>query len=118
MAEYDDTEQEKLENIAMLVYILMLVAPIMVYTTALIGVIIAYVYRDDTPEWLSSHFQLQIRTFWIGFLFLVISLVLMVILIGKLVLLLAFIWYLVRLIKGIRYLHNKKAYPNPTTWGL
>lgn len=117
MAEYDNTEQEKLENMAMLVYILMLAAPLIPFT-ALIGVIIAYVYRDDTPEWLNSHFQLQIRSFWIGFLFFFIGLMLLVILVGKLVLLLAFIWYLVRLIKGIRFLNRKEPYPNPTSWGF
>ncbi|MEN8171237.1 MAG: DUF4870 domain-containing protein [Pseudomonadota bacterium] len=117
MTEYSDTVEEKSANIAMLVYILLLAAPLLL-VSSLIGVIIAYIYRDDAPEWLKSHFQLQIRTFWIAFLFFFIGLVLMLILIGKLVLLITFIWYLVRLIKGIKYLNRKQPYPNPTNWGF
>ena len=79
MTEYSNANQEKADNIAMLVYLLLLAAPLLLITS-LIGVIIAYVYRDDAPEWLQSHFQLQIRTFWIAFLFFFIGLMLMIIL--------------------------------------
>jgi uncharacterized membrane protein len=117
MADYGDPNQEKIENMAMLVYILLLATPLL-WLTGLVGVIIAYVYRDDAPEWLQSHFQLQIRTFWISFLYFFIGAMLLFVLIGKLLLLIALIWYLVRLIKGIKYLNNKQAYPNPTSWGF
>lgn len=118
MAEYGDTDQEKTQNIAMLVYVLLLAAPLFGGLTALVGVIIAYVYRDDAPQWLQGHFQLQIRTFWISFLFLFIGLITMVIFIGKLLLLITLIWYLVRLIKGIKYLSRRTPYPNPVGWGF
>jgi uncharacterized membrane protein len=117
MTEYGDANQEKTENAAMLVYVLLLAAPLLL-VSSLIGVIIAYVYRDDAPEWLQSHFQHQIRSFWIAFLFFFIGLMLMIILIGKLVLLLTLIWYLIRMIKGVKYLNRKQAYPNPTSWGF
>src|SRR4051794_12527934 len=54
--------------------------------SALIGVIIAHVKVDDTDPVLRSHYQFQIRTFWIGLLYLVIGSLLCVILIGFLVL--------------------------------
>lgn len=117
MVDYSDTDEEKSSNVAMLVYILMLAAPLLL-VSSLIGIIFAYVYRDDAPEWLKSHYQLQIRTFWIAFLFFFISLMLMIILIGKLLMLITFIWYLVRMIKGIRYLNRRAPYPNPTSWGF
>lgn len=117
MADYGDIESTKNENMAMLVYVLLLVATFLLFTS-LIGVIIAYVYRDDAPEWLQSHYQNQIRTFWFAFLYFFISLVLMVVLIGKLLFLIALIWYLVRVIKGIKYLHGKQPYPNPQSWGF
>lgn len=117
MADYSDTVEEKSSNAAMLVYVMLLAATLLL-VTSLIGVIIAYVYRDDAPVWLQSHFQHQIRTFWIAFLFFFIGLMTLVILIGKLILLVAFIWYLVRVIKGIKYLSRKQPYPNPTSWGF
>lgn len=117
MADYGDTDQEKSYSAAMVVYILLLAAPLLM-VTALVGVVIAYVYRDDAPEWLHSHFQLQIRTFWIGFLYFFISIVLMTVLIGKLLLLITLIWYLVRMIKGIKTLQQRTPYANPTSWGF
>jgi uncharacterized membrane protein len=118
MAEYGTDEQDKNRSAAMLAYILLLAGPLFGGITALIGVVIAYVYRDDCPEWLQSHFQLQIRTFWIGLLFFIIATVTMLIIIGNLLLLIAIIWYLVRIIKGIRALNNQRPYPNPTSWGF
>lgn len=117
MAEYGDMDEEKSRNAAMLGYVLLLVAPILP-VTPLIGVIIAYVYRDDAPSWLQGHFQLQIRTFWIGFLFLFLSMITLLILVGKLLLLVTLIWWLVRLIKGVKYLSNNQPYPNPVSWGF
>lgn len=117
MNEYSEGGRDKNRSAAMLVYILMLFVPLF-YISAVIGVIIAYVYRDDAPEWLQSHFQLQVRTFWLGLLFFSISLITMVLLIGKLLILIAFIWYMVRIIKGIKYLNHHRPYPNPTSWGF
>src|SRR5262249_429469 len=44
--------------------------------TALIGVIIAHTKWPDTGPLLRSHYQFQIRTFWIGLLYLVVGAVL------------------------------------------
>jgi uncharacterized membrane protein len=44
--------------------------------TALIGVIIAYIKAPDANPLLRSHYQFQIRTFWIGLLYLVVGTVL------------------------------------------
>ncbi len=117
MAEYGDEDAQKMQNITMLIYVLLLAAPVL-QVTGLIGVIIAYVYRDDAPEWLRSHYQLLIRTFWISLLFFIISVLLMVIIIGKLLMLLTAIWYLVRLIKGMKCLNRAQPYPNPASWGF
>ncbi len=118
MTEFADGDNDKSRSAAMLVYILMLIAPLLGGITVLIGVIIAYVYRDDCPQWLQSHFQHQIRTFWIGFLYFSLSLITMVILIGKLLILISIIWYLVRIIKGIKTLNHQRPYPTPTSWGF
>lgn len=117
MADYSNPPADKSANIALLGYLLLLAAPLLMIS-ALIGVVIAYVYRDDAPAWLQSHFQLQIRTFWIGTLLFVSGLLLMWVVIGKLVLLLTLIWYLVRLIKGLKYLHRRAPYPTPESLGF
>ena len=117
MADYSDTVEEKSTNAAMLVYVMLLAATLLL-VTSLIGVIVAYVYRDDAPAWLQSHYQHQIRTFWITFLFFFIALMTLVVYIGKLIFIILLIWYLVRMIKGIKYLSRRQPYPTPTSWGF
>jgi uncharacterized membrane protein len=69
-----------------LIYILYLLSPVL-GVTGLIGVIMAYVYRNDAPDWLQSHYRFQIRTFWIGLLYALVGVLLLTVLVGALVLL-------------------------------
>ena len=103
------------EGSAKIIYILYLVA-IVFGITGLIGVVMAYVYRSDAPDWLRSHYQFQIRTFWIGVLYFLVGLVLTFVFIGYLVLLFWVVWVIVRCVKGIKALDQKEALPNPTGW--
>ena len=98
-----------------IVYILYL-AGLIFGVTALIGVIIAYVNRHDEPGWLRSHYDFQIRTFWIGLLYLVISSLLTLIVIGWLLILLWYIWVIVRCVRGMKHLARGEPYPNPKSW--
>jgi uncharacterized membrane protein len=98
-----------------LVYILYLVA-LIVGITALIGLVIAYLNRNEAPAAIQTHYQFQIRTFWIGLLFGVIGALTSVIIIGWFILLATVIWWIVRCVKGMQYLGRRQAYPNPTTW--
>lgn len=100
-----------------LIYILYL-AGIVIPFVGIIGLVMAYVNKDDAPEWLQSHYQFLIRTFWIGFMYLVIGAILSVILIGYLILLFWVVWIIVRCIKGMKYLDAQQAHPNPTGWML
>jgi uncharacterized membrane protein len=86
--------------------------------TAVIGVIMAYVYRDDAPEWLRSHYELQIRTFWMGLLIGIIGGVLTIVFIGVAVLLALAVWWIIRCVKGIRYVGERAPYPNHRGWGI
>lgn len=103
------------QGTAKIVYILYLVG-ILFGITGIIGVIMAYINKADAPEWLQSHYQFQIRTFWIGFLYLIIGGFLTLAVIGYLVILFWVIWLIVRCAKGIKYLDAKEAHPNPTGW--
>jgi uncharacterized membrane protein len=84
--------------------------------SALIGVIIAHVKVDDADPVMRSHYTFQIRTFWIGLLYLVIGFLLCVILIGFLVLAWWFVWSVVRIVKGAIWASENKPIANPQSW--
>jgi uncharacterized membrane protein len=98
-----------------IIYILYLVGIVMPILTV-IGLIMAYVNIDDSEEWLQSHYQFQIRTFWIGLLFSLISSTLTLIFIGWLMLLATGIWFIIRCVKGLKYLDEQQKHPNAITW--
>jgi len=97
------------------VYILYLVG-LVVGVTSIVGVVMAYVNRDSAPEWVQTHYRVQIRTFWIGVLYGVISMVTMMIVVGFLLGLFTLIWWIVRCAKGLKLLGQGAAYENPATW--
>ena len=71
---------------------------------AIVGVIIAYVYRDHAGGWVDKHFHFQIRTFWIGLLYFVVSSIATFFVIGWLLLLVSLVWWIVRCAKGLKAL--------------
>ena len=108
-------EKESSEGTAKVIYILYLVS--MVFgITGIIGLVMAYMNRGEAPLWLESHYQYQIRTFWIGTLYMLMGFLLTFILIGYLVFLFAVIWLIVRCVKGIKLVDNKEAHPDPESW--
>jgi uncharacterized membrane protein len=84
--------------------------------SALIGVMIAHVKVHDTDPLLRSHYQFQIRTFWIGLLYLAIGIPLCMVLIGIPVLAWWPLWSLIRIIKGIISVNEYKPIANPRSW--
>ena len=102
-------------QLALIVYILYFAAYV-VGITALIGVIIAHVQVGTAEPILASHYRFQIRTFWIGVLYLVVGGVLTLVLIGFLILLWWFVWSLVRNVKGTLALNDNKPIANPASW--
>ncbi|SHJ34174.1 DUF4870 family protein [Cycloclasticus pugetii] len=84
--------------------------------TSIIGIVMAYLNQNDSPEWLKSHYRFQIRTFWIGILFILVGTLLASVLIGYLVLMFSVVWLIIRCIKGLKLLEQQQEYPNPTTW--
>ena len=84
--------------------------------SALIGVIIAHEKVDDMDPVLRSHYQFQIRTFWVGLLYLVIGTLLCLVLVGFLILAWWLLWSLIRIIKGIVLLNAGNPIANPKSW--
>lgn len=102
---------------AKIVYILYLIG-LVFGLTALIGVIMAHVNKDKAgnTDWLNSHYQFQIRTFWYGLIYLSVGLVFSVLLIGYLILLWWVIWLIIRMVKGMSALDDRRAMRSPTAF--
>ena len=107
--------EEKLAT-AKAVYILYILGWILPIIAPIVGVILAYIHREEASPWLRTHYQFQIRTFWIGLLFFAISVVTSMIYIGWILLLLTLIWSLIRCVKGLIAIFNGAPYDNPETW--
>jgi uncharacterized membrane protein len=102
-------------TLALIVYILYFVA-YFTGITAVIGVIIAHLQVGTADTMLASHYRFQIRTFWIGLLYLIIGAVLTLVLIGFAILLWWFIWSLIRNVKGVLALNENRPIANPASW--
>lgn len=103
-------------TLAMIVYVLYLVGYFTGFTS-LVGVIIAHVQTSAADPLLQSHYRFQIRTFWISVLYGVVGFLLVFVFgLGILVWLWAFIWSLIRNIKGILALNEGRPIANPVSW--
>ncbi len=98
-----------------IIYVLYLLSIIMPFI-AIIGLVMAYVNKDDEDSFLQSHYQFQIRTFWIGLLYLIIGGILTTIVIGWLIVLFYIVWLIIRCVKGFKYLGEQEPIPEPTSW--
>ncbi len=83
--------------------------------TALVGLIINYVKRDDVAGTVyESHFDWQIRTFWWGLLWAVVGVILAVLLVGFAVMFVAWVWAVYRVVKGwLKLTEGKPVMPSP-----
>jgi uncharacterized membrane protein len=99
-----------------LIYVLYLVS-VVIGITLLVGLIIAYMNRGQTTgTWVESHYTYQIRTFWIGLLYSVISVVLMVVGVGFLLIVVVVMWAIVRCVRGLQWAATGDPVPNPESW--
>lgn len=103
------------EFIAKIIYVLYL-ASLLLGVTALVAVVMAYVYAPSAPDALRTHYRFLIRTFWIGILYSAIGLVLSFLVIGFGVLLFVVVWLIIRCVKGLKLLGERRPVPDPATW--
>jgi uncharacterized membrane protein len=115
MNEATGNEKTASAGTVKIIYICYLIS-IIIGITAIIGLIMAYVNKDDAPDWLTSHYQFQIRTFWIGALYLLVGVMFSQFFFGLFIILFWVFWLIVRCIKGIKYLDRSAAYPDPKGW--
>ena len=81
--------------------------------TALIGVIIAYSRAPSANSVMKTHYTFQIRTFWIGLIYLVVGALLLHFAVGVLILLWWLVWSLVRSVGGLLALNRNGPIANP-----
>jgi len=104
-------------DMAKIVYVLYLIG-LVTGITIIVGVVMAYIYKDDSPEWLRTHYESQIRIFWMGILYSIIATLLIFILIGFLLYFVIAVWWIVRCVKGLKYLDQRQAYPDHQSWAF
>jgi uncharacterized membrane protein len=97
------------------IYILLIIGTI-IGLTGIIGLIMAYVYRNGSDDWLQTHYRFQIRTFWIGLLYTMIGVITIKINLGFLILLFTFVWMIVRCTTGLKQLDNRQPVKNLESW--
>jgi uncharacterized membrane protein len=107
----NDDQVRANKNLTHVIYALY-AASLFVVITLFVAIVINYVKKDDVAgTFLESHFRWQIRTFWFGLLWAVIGGLTSVILVGFVVLLVVFLWFIYRIAKGwLRLNDNKPMY--------
>ncbi|HPZ46870.1 MAG TPA: hypothetical protein PLL44_05820 [Novosphingobium sp.] len=84
--------------------------------TALIGVILAFVWKGEPHEdWEETHYQYLINTFWIGLVGTIVGIVTMIVLVGFLVLLATVALCVVRSVLSLLKAQKREPMPNPGT---
>ena len=83
------------------IYVLYL-AGLAIGVSGIVGVVMAYINRGRAGGWVESHYTFLIRTFWIGLLYALISLVLMLLVIGFVLAFATAVWFIARCIVGLQ----------------
>ena len=102
-------------NLPLVVYLLYL-AGLVIPAASLVGIVVAYVHRDAADAIESSHFSFQIGTFWKGLLGVVVGVILAFVVIGWFVLLAVYIWWIIRCVKGLKWLSEGVEVPDSSSW--
>jgi len=110
-----DRAEPKDKQITVIIYVLYLVG-FVTGLTALAGVIMAHLKVSEADPVSRTHFQYQIRTFWIGLGLIVLSAITAFILIGYLIGLAWMVWTLVRCIKGLMRATENRPIEDPRTF--
>ena len=109
--EVSPQQAEANRTITLAIYVLY-AASLISGVTALIGIVLNYIKRDDVVGTLyESHFTWQIRTFWYSLLWAAVGWATVWIIIGFLVWAAAGIWFIYRIAKGwLRLTEGKPMY--------
>lgn len=82
----------------------------------ILAIIFAYIFENDAKGILLSHYRFLIRSFWIGILYFGVSAVCVILIVGWILLPLCIVWWVIRLVKGLKSLLRNEPIANPETW--
>ncbi|MET3661693.1 DUF4870 family protein [Aquamicrobium ahrensii] len=102
---------------ALVIYILYLLG-LVIGISGLAGLVIAYINRGKADAYVESHYTFLIRTFWIGLLYALVSVVLMIVGIGFLLMLAVAVWFIARCVVGMQALQRGQPVRDPQSWLL
>ena len=112
-------------GLAMVNYALLFFMVMTIGATGILALLIATYAEHKAPDWIRSHYQLQIRTFWIGILpaillYFIGEHLLRVLHAGPMTMFIVVMpvlaWIASRCAMGFNHLLNSRPYPNPRTW--
>ena len=101
---------------------------LLAFIMLVIGVVRAYGDRKNADEGTATHFRLQIRSFWISWLYTGINILVFTVsaaisqwpalfyFVSEIITYAINVWFIIRCVKGLRYLSRQEPYPNPGTW--
>ena len=108
MMEKTAEQLASLKQLTLVVYVLQALS-FAFGITAIVGLVINYVKRDEAAGTLyQSHFDWQIRTFWWGLLWTLVGIVLSFLLVGFAVLFVVWIWSIYRVVNGFIKLNDNQ----------
>lgn len=102
-------------GLALIVYILYLIG-FLTGVSAVVGLIVAWMQIERADPVSRTHFRFQIRTFWIGLLFIAAGVVTLQIAVGALILLWWAVWTAIRCVKGLLLLNAGEPIAVPESW--
>lgn len=107
-----EVDEKKLRDLALLVYVVQAIG-FVVGLTWIVGVVINYLKIDDVRNtWLETHFNWQLRTFWVGLAGMALAWALTIVKIGVLIGLAVTVWAIYRVAKGwLALVDRKPMYP-------
>ena len=107
-----EAEEKRLRDLALLVYALQAVG-FLIGLSWIVGVVINYLKIDDARNtWIETHFNWQLRTFWLGLAGMAVAWLLMVVKIGVLIGFAVTVWAIYRVAKGwLAFNDRKPMYP-------
>jgi uncharacterized membrane protein len=103
-----ETDEKKLRDLALLVYAMQAVG-LVLWPAWIAGAVIDHVKVGAARNtWVETHFNWQLRTFWVWLAGMIVGFVLLLVKIGWLVTIAVTAWAVYRVVKGWLYLNDRK----------
>jgi uncharacterized membrane protein len=105
------------ENV-MLIYILYLAGLVPAFggVPIIVGFVMAFLNRSDADGVWASHYEYQFRQAAIGLLFIVVSAILTIVLVGIVGIVLTFVWWIIRSVKGMQAASRDEPISDPRSY--